>query len=47
MHPKSAGIILDFLAAVYGFGAREGLVEKNPASGLNASTAKGVTAPRG
>jgi hypothetical protein len=44
MHPKSAGNHLDFLASVFGFGAREGLVEKNPASGLNASTAKGTAA---
>lgn len=44
MHPNSVTNHLEFLAAVYGFGVREQLVEKNPASGLNTSTAKGVTA---
>lgn len=42
MHPKSAGNHLDFLAAVFRFGIREQLLPSNPASGLNASTAKGA-----
>ena len=50
MHPKSVGNHLDLLAALYRWGIRERLVrmpEGNPAEGLNAATAKNVTAASG
>lgn len=50
MHPKSAGNHLDLLAALYRWSIRERLVrmpEGNPAEGLNAATAKNVTATNG
>ncbi len=50
MHPKSVGNHFDILAAIYRWGIREKVIrlpDGNPAEGLNAATAKTITARTG
>jgi integrase len=47
MHPKTVGNHLDFLASVFKWGLREGVIrmgDRNPAEGLNIATVRTVTA---